>query len=48
MSFAVQVPQSRRERQQHFECVVGILLGAPNKVVSTENYPSLYELRECH
>ena len=46
MCFAVQVPQGRRE-QQHFECVLGFLLGAPNMVVSTENYPSLYELHKC-
>jgi hypothetical protein len=47
MFFAVQVPQGRREQQQYFECVVGFLLEAPNKVVSTETYHSLYELHEC-
>jgi hypothetical protein len=46
MCFALQDPQGRRWQQQHFECVVGFLLGAPNKVVSTETYPSLYELHE--
>jgi hypothetical protein len=39
-------PRGGRE-QLHFESVVGFLLGAPNNVVSTETYPSLYELREC-
>jgi len=58
MCFAVQVPRGRREQRQQqqqqqqqrrrFECVVGFLLGAPNKVVSTETYPSLFERHESY